>query len=282
MTHPIVERLASPDPEVRRAACAEAAADASAVLLLDALGAALGDRAKAVVRAASDALVELAARVEGVDAAVKRALRSDDPRLRWGAAFTSARIVPPSPILLPALTGALAFEDGDQRWAAARLLVETGRLHPEVLPLLLGLARGGERPVVRRMAAYCLRELAPDRPEAARVLVEATRDADVGVRRAAFTALAALIDPPPEAVARLCEVLAADPDPATRRIAAVALGEIGAADPERLPASAGDALRRAAGGDNPDADLARLATRALERLRTAERPGNRRPAPADR
>ena len=73
------------------------------------------------------------------------------------------------------------------------LQLDTGRLHGEVLPLLLGLARTDERPVVRRMAAHCLRQLAPDRPESARVLLEGSRDADVRVRRASLAAMVALI-----------------------------------------------------------------------------------------
>ena len=76
---------------------------------------------------------------------------------------------------------ALHNTDGDVRWAAARVIVETGRSHAEVLPLLVGLVRGGESPVLRRMATFALRELAPDRPEAAQVLLEASRDADLHV-----------------------------------------------------------------------------------------------------
>ena len=51
MTHPIATALASPDPNERRAACAAAVDDPSAVLLADALAALLGDPVKAVVRA---------------------------------------------------------------------------------------------------------------------------------------------------------------------------------------------------------------------------------------
>jgi len=265
VSHPILRRLASPDPQTRRAACAEAAEDPAAALLAPALARALGDVHKAVSRAASDALLAVARRGGGIDDVLRGALRSDSAAARWGAAFTLARLEPPGPRLLPALVEALASEDGDVRWAAARILVDAGRLHGEVLALLVGLVRTSESSSVRRMATFALRSLAPDRPEAARVLLEATRDADLRVRRAAFTALAALEAPPREVPARLVGVLRDDPDAASRRLAALALGELGAADPAAIPPEAREALRAAsaAGGD---ADLRRAAERSLRKL----------------
>lgn len=265
MSHPLQAGLASPDPAERRAACLAAVDDPSAVLLLEALSRALGDPVNAVSRAASDALVRLAPRHREVEETLRIALRGDDPRLRFGAAYTLARLRPPGPQLLPAAAEALASPDGDVRWAAARLLVDMGRLHGEVLGVLLGLAAASDSALVRRMAAFALRELAPDRPEAARALLQASRDADRDVRRAATSALGGLLDPPREVPARLVEALDADPDAGVRRIAAVALGEICAERPEALPEGALDALRRA-GGESDDASLRRAAARALERL----------------
>jgi HEAT repeat protein len=265
VSHPLLARLGSADPDVRRDACRDAAADPAATLLAPALARALGDPSKAVARAASDALVAIERSAGGTADAVRGALHGDAPAARFGAAFTLARLEPPSPKLLPALVEALASGDGDVRWAAARLLVEMGRLHGEVLGVLVGLARAGEGAGVRRMAIFALGRLAPDRPEAARVLLDATRDTDLHVRRAAFTALAALLDPPREVAARLLEALAGDPDAATRRLAALALGELGAASPAALPAEARAALARAE-ADADDADLRRAAARSLGKL----------------
>ena len=277
MTHPVVERLRHADPSERRAACQAAKDDPAAALLVDALGLALGDPVKAVARAASDALVDIGRRERHVDVVLRDALRSSSPSRRFGAVYTSVRLAPPTPALLPALIEALSVADGDVRWAAAKILVDLGRLHGDVLGVLLGLLRGGESPAVRRMAAFCLRELAPDRQEAARVLVEATRDPDLHVRRAAFTALASLLDPPPEVGARLLDALTADPDPSARRIAAVALGELGAADARTLPSGGLERLHALA-GDATDGDLQRAAQRALDRI--AGIPGGAaRPAP---
>jgi len=265
MSHPLVERLQHADPEERRAACLAARGDPAAALLTEALGLALGDPVKAVARAASDALVEIGRREPYVDSVLRDALRSNSPRRRFSAAYTSVRLQPPTPGLLPALLEALGSADGDVRWAGARILVDLGRLHGEVLGVLIGLLQGGDDAVVRRMAAFCLRELAPDRPESARVLVAATRDRSLHVRRAALSALAGLLDPPPEVGTRLLEALARDEDPAARRIAAVALGELGAANPGSLPDSAHEKLRALA-AEAPEADLRRAAQRARARL----------------
>lgn len=266
MTHPLLRRLESGDGDERRAACAAAAEDPAAALLAPALARTLGDPSKAVVRAASDALVAIARRGGGgVDELLCDALHSGSAAGRWGAAFTLARLEPPGPRLLPALVEALASEDGDVRWAAARILVDAGRLHGEVLALLVGLVRTSESAAVRRMATFALRSLAPDRPEAARVLLEATGDDDLRVRRAAFTALAALEAPPREVPARLVGALRSDPDAASRRLAALALGELGAACPGAFPPEAREALR-AASLAAEDEDLRRAAERSLRKL----------------
>jgi HEAT repeat protein len=230
VTHPLLRRLASADAEERRQACLEAAEDPSAVLLVPALAAALGDPDRAVARAASRALAGLGRQHRVVTEALRDALRADPPRGRIQAAFTLARLEPPEPRSLPALVAALESGEGDVRWTATRILVEMGRGHGEVLPLLIGLARDGS-PRARRMALTGLRELAPGEPEVARLLLAATRDADLRVRRAAIAALAGLDEPPPAVIDRLTALESGDPDEASRRLAAGALARLAAADP---------------------------------------------------
>ncbi|HEX5066978.1 MAG TPA: HEAT repeat domain-containing protein [Myxococcota bacterium] len=267
MSHPLLARLRDADPDARRAACREAPDDPSAVLLVDALCAALADHAKDVACEASKALSRIGARHGGVTAALGAALRGPDPRARLLAALAIARLGPPPLKLLPALVDALALPDGDLRFAAARLLVDLGRLEPEVLGMLCALVAGVERPDVRRMAVFALRELAPDRDETARALVAASRADDAALRRAALTSLAALRDPGDAVFARLCEALAADADPAARSLAASALCELACAHPERVGADVRGALAAAAGAGPLPARKA--ASRALERLGAA-------------
>jgi len=232
VSHPLLAELHIADATRRAAACRAAARDPAGALLAEALVAALDDPAAPVARAAAGALVELARQGGGVMPLLKRALRSGTRAARIQAALALARLEPPGPALLPALVDALAAPEGDLRWSAARVLVDMGRLHGEVLGVLLGLVAAAEQPSARRMASFALRQLAPDRPEAARVLLEATRDGDVAVRRAAVTALAGLLDPPREVAARLTE-LRDDRDPALARLAGLALGEIEKAEARR-------------------------------------------------
>lgn len=264
MSHPLLARLRDPDADVRRAACREAPDDASAVLLVDALCAALADPANPVARAASEALARIGSADRAVLPALTAALRGPDPRARLFAALAMARLAPPAPKLLPALIEALALADGELRWTAARLLVELGRLEPEVLPLLLSLVASHEQPASRRMAVFALRELAPDLEETARALLAASRADDVALRRAALSSFAALWEPPPEVIARLCEALARDSDADTQALAATALGELAAAHPEKLAARVREALDLGARTAAPAVREAAL--RALRRL----------------
>ncbi|MDH3520336.1 MAG: HEAT repeat domain-containing protein [Myxococcales bacterium] len=265
MTHPIVERLRSDDPEQRRSACADAARDPSAALFVEALCERLADPVHGVASAASRALAQLAPRDAQVRRGLDRALRGEEPMRRWRAALTYPRFEPPSLKLLPVLIDASGAPDRHVRWATTKLLVDLGRLQPEVLPVLLERSHADPRPVARRMLVHALRGLAPDRSETARALLAATQDRDAAVRRAALAGLAALLDPPAEVLERLCETLRGDDDAASRRIAATALGALGARNAARVPPAAATALRSAARTAG-DPDLRRAAARALDRI----------------
>lgn len=265
MSHPLLDQLASADPVARLAACRAAASDPAAVLLAPALGRSLGDPDKSVSRAASDSLVEIARTAGGIEDVLRDGLRAEDATCRWGAAFTAARVGPPDPRLLPPLVDALASEDGDVRWAAARILVDMSRLHGEVTPLLIGLARTDLRPGVRRMSVHTLRKLVGTGAGIDEALLGATRDDETAVRRAALTALAGIPEPSSALLARLTTILEEDADAPSRRLAALALGELGKRL-DGLPEPASRALAGAA-GETSDRDLRRAAVRAQTRLR---------------
>ncbi len=255
MTHPVVAALRSATAEERRAGCEAAADDPSAVLLVDPLVAALADRDVRVVRAATRALERIGREHEAVLLALRSALRSEDPRQRLEAAWTWARLEPPPVKLLPAVVSALGDLEGDARWRAARLLVELARLHGEVAPVVRGLVAADQPAPVRRIGLSALRELDPESDATRSAHLAASRDRDPGLARLALVGLAGLA-PSPEVWARFVEVLAAHADPACRRIAATALGALGAA-----PAEARAALARAAQSD-ADASVRAAAKRA--------------------
>jgi HEAT repeat protein len=263
LTHPVLARLSDPDPETRAAACRDAADDPAAVLLVDALGSALGDPDRRVAQSASDALARLAVHAPEVGPLVRDALRADSANQRIHAAFTCARIEPPGPRIVPALVEALASEEGDVRWSAARLLVNTGRSMGEILPLAMGLMRGDENAWVRSMAVYCVRDLAPGEPEAVHAVIEACNDPDVRVRHAALTALAASFDSA-AALECLVNAVADSPDPAARRIAVFSLGNH-AARAQQLPEHVVHALKTVVERDS-EPGLREAAQRALAQL----------------
>jgi HEAT repeat protein len=227
MSHPLVARLEHGDVAERRDACAAIARDPSAVLLIAPLARALDDADPGVRRAAGDALVALGRRAGEVDAVLLEALRGPRPASRFEAARALAELAPPSPKLVPVLIEALGSERRETAWEAARILVDAGRLHPEVPPIVVGLVRAGPSPGVRAMAAACLRELAPEHPEAAEALLEASRDREASLRRAAFTALPAVAPfAAPGSVTARCREAAREDDDASVRALAARAGEL--------------------------------------------------------
>jgi HEAT repeat protein len=259
---PWTERFESPRAEERAAACRDAARDPAGPLLVEPLVARLGDPVTAVANAAAEALVVLARGSDGVVPLVRGAVRRGSSPGRIFATLALARLEPAEPGWLPALVDGLAAAEGDVRWRAARVLVDLGRLHPETVGVLLGLLRGGDPPAVRRMAGFALRELAPDLPEAAAGLLEATHDPEPTVRRAAVTALAGLAAPPESVLARLLELLE-DRDPTLAGLAALALAGLGDLGARRTEAVS--RLRAVAAG-NASESRRRAAARAVERL----------------
>ncbi|MFI5315875.1 MAG: hypothetical protein ACHQ6T_09245 [Myxococcota bacterium] len=242
-------------------------ADSSGVsALLDRLGSA--DRAEQ--RRACD---EAAARIgsePGLRDALRELLRSEKPLARFGAAFVLFHAERPTLRLLPALLEALELADGDARWQAAQMLAALGRLHGEVLPVLLVEARSARSASRRRMSLYALRELAPERSETGDVLLGALGDPDGHVRRAALSCFAKLSDPARTLAERaLALARGGDPDPRMARIATVILPDLIRFHPD-LRADAAqllESLRRA-----PDPSLARAALAARQRLGEAPPP----------
>jgi HEAT repeat protein len=223
VTHPIVAALRSAAAGERLAACAAAADDPSAVLLVDPLVAALGDRDARVVRAATRALERIGREHESVLVALRPALRSENPHQRLEAAWTWARLEPPPIKLLPAIVSALGDLEGDARWRAARLLVELARMHGEVAPVVRTLVASDQPARVRRIGLAALRELEPESELTRAAHLAASRDGDVGLARLALLGLSGLPMPTNEIWQRFAEVAASHADPACRQIAARAL-----------------------------------------------------------
>lgn len=227
--------------------------------LADALVSALAAERRGTQRHAAEVLGGLAGGSPPLRRALQRALSSTSARLRWGAAYTLGRALPPGPELWPAALETLALDDGDQRWAAAELACAIARRHHEVLEAIRG-ELGSASATRRKMCLYCLRDLGD--PDAPRLAIGVLADADTGVRLAALATIAR-IEPgcaaAHAAAAAVAAMLAADGDPGVRRAAAATLGKLGAPGPAVLAA-----LR--ASSASSDASLARAARGALDAL----------------
>jgi HEAT repeat protein len=212
---------------------------------------------KRVQRTAAEALADLEAAGVAVRAALEARLAAAMFAHRWGAAYALARLGEPPASVLPILVEAMGSDDGDLRWAAARIAVEQVRT-PELTRCLLDAA-AEPRAELRKMALYCLRDLGVRTPECDARCRAALADDAIGVRLAGLSALARLgVDR--AATARAVLPLLGDPEPGVRRAAAATLGRVGVASPEVVVA-----LERAAGAS--DEFLARAARQALASLR---------------
>jgi len=252
----LADRLRGASVEDRVAAIAELGGDPGAPEL-EALADCLAHDRKLVQRRAAEAFAALDRRGRPVRAVLARALGSASARQRWGAAYALSLIGAPPPETLPVLLEALGQDDGDMRWAAARIVVRM-RDEPGLVRTLTELTARGTRPQ-RKMALYCLRDLEAVPAGAEHVALAALGDPDVGVRLAALSTLPAVaVDR--AAVGPKVLPLLDDPDRGVRRAAAAALGKLGV-DSEEVVGALGAALR------SEDASMRRAAEGALRLLR---------------
>jgi hypothetical protein len=223
---------------------------------LDALTDCLRAPVTAVRRAAAETLAALATAAPAVRSRLTATLQASDAALRWGAAYGLARLGPAPAESLPILLDALGSSDGDVRWATAAMLVGMAD-RDAVVEQLVGVTRAGS-PVQRKMAVYCLRDVAGSLSGIDSVLFAALDDPEAGVRLAAVTSLPRVAIDRVDASRRLLAAL--DDTVATvRRSAAAALGALRLSTPAVL-----NRLRAAAAADDPS--LARAARRSLRLL----------------
>lgn len=223
----------------------------------------LGSEDRSEQRLACDRIAERLAERPELRAALLGALHEGTRLARFAAAFVLFRTERPGLRLLPALLDALEVPDGDIRWQATHMLAVLGRMHGEVLPVVLHEAREASHPVRRRMALYALRELAPERPETAEACLAALDDGVREVRRAALTCFGKLAGAERPALERVLAIASGDPDPAMRALAAVALPNLVSAHADALPAVRAAILEL---GRSEDGALARAAVAAGARL----------------
>lgn len=223
---------------------------------LDALGECLASESKVVQRRAAEVLAALARRGVPVEARLLAWVRTADMTQRWGAAFALSLIDALPADAIAVLIDVLGADDADLRWAAAEIVVHKAadpmRLGALLEVLLYGIA------LQRKMAAYCLRDIAVHRPDIEAALVGCLQDPDAAVRLAAVSALPRVACDP-SSVSRHLIGIVRGPDAQLARAAAAALGALGERSDEVLAALGGATA-------SGDPSLQRAAQRSLRLL----------------
>lgn len=187
------------------------------------------------IRAAVDALVPLAAQSAEIRALLDQRLHQPGHKTYWPAAYVLGQLSQPSRAAIQILLDALDHPAPDIRWAIALLIVRIAKGDGDLTKLLIDLCAGGTANQ-RRMAIYCLRDLALRDSASVSSFFAALEDSDPTVRVAAVIALKARSDVDAQGKDRLCEIYLRDVDPRARHAAAITLANLGAPTEEFLAA----------------------------------------------
>jgi HEAT repeat protein len=226
----------------------------------------LESRDRAEIRAAVDALIDLASSAALPKSALEQLLADRSRGNLWAVGYVLGHLPQPSAAAIGSLLDGLDHSEPDIRWAIALLLTRLAQSDGNVVQQLLALAASGKANQ-RRMAIYCIRDLRLACKASMAALASATGDQDPSVRVAAVTSLRWRADAGASTRKLLLDIFVGDQDGRVRNAAAVTLAQLGAPDVSFVRAleqcvSRGDASARKA------------ALAALEILK------NQRPAPA--
>lgn len=230
----------------------------------DALIADLDHHDKPTIRAAVDGLIRLANEFPELREILDRRLREAGRINDWPIAYVLGHLPQPSADALEVLIEALDHREPDIRWAIALLLTGIAKKDIDVIERLMKLASGGTANQ-KRMALYCIRDLALSDAASRSALLGALRDADATVRVAAAICLRLRSDLNDIEKQALQKLYADDAEAKVRHTAAIALAHLGQPTPEFLLA-----LRKNSESEDQETRKAALAALALlEKRRSA-------------
>ena len=190
---------------------------------------------KPAIRAAVDKLIAHAGDCEPIRQNLAQRLIEPGHKNYWPVAYILGHFPKPSGSALRALLDALDHGEPDIRWAIALLLTRIAKSESAVVPSLIELNDSGTANQ-RRMAIYCLRDLALGDPNSLAALVKSLRDLDPTVRVAAVTSLKSRTDADAMVRQRLIDVYLTDADSRVRHAAAITLASYGSASEEFITA----------------------------------------------
>jgi HEAT repeat protein len=212
---------------------------------------------KPTIRAAVDALIPLANKSPALRNLLDERLAERSHKNYWPVAYVLGQLNEPSPACIAGLIDALDHNQPDIRWATALLLVRIANEKSAVVESLIELCAKGTGNQ-KRMALYCVRDLALSDPVSLAALLTALGDADPTVRVAATICLKPRSDIGDSGRQLLLEIYATDPDPRVRHAAAITLASLGSPSAEFL-----SALRKSCESDDSQTRKAAFAALAL-------------------
>lgn len=226
--------------------------------------AALDHSDKPTIRAAVDALIALAPASTDLPKLLHQRLTEGGHKNYWPVAYILGHLCPPSRECIGRLIDALDHREPDIRWAIALLLVRIAKEDGAVVNLLIDLCAIGTVNQ-KRMALYCIRDLALSDPTSRAALLKAINDTDPTVRVAAAICLKMRPDLDEAGKNTLLQVYLGDIDPKVRNAVVIALAALGSPSVEFL--SALNEARESENGQTKKA--AGAALELLEKRRSA-------------
>ena len=197
--------------------------------------AALDHPDKPTIRAAVDKLIALAETSETLETTLHNRLSEADHRNYWPVAYILGHQAQPSGVVIRTLLDALDHREPDIRWANGLLLVRIAQQEGAVIPLLIELCVTGSANQ-KRMALYCLRDLALSDAESRRAMLKALDDEEPTVRVAAATSLKVRTDVDAAVRQKLLATYLHDADDRVKNVVAVTLASLGSPDEEFMRA----------------------------------------------
>jgi HEAT repeat protein len=181
---------------------------------------------KPKIRAAVDKLIELGADSEQIRQLLDERLVQPGHKNYWPVAYILGHLAQPSATTLRILIEALDHREPDIRWANALLLERIAKNERSVLALFIGLCETGTANQ-KRMAIYCLRDLALTDSQSLVAIVNSLSDLEPTVRVAAATSLKTRKDINDTVRRMLLQVYLNDADERVRSAVAVTLASFG-------------------------------------------------------
>jgi len=197
--------------------------------------AALDHPDKPTLRAAVDALIDRAQASADLKGILHQRLTAVGYKNYWPVAYVLGQLPNPSPECIGKLLEGLDHHEPDIRWAIALLLVRIAKEQADLVDQLIELCATGTANQ-KRMALYCIRDMALCDSASLTALIDALQDADPTVRVAAAICLKMRPDVDAAKKNILLQIYLRDTDPRVRNAAAITLAALGSPSEEFMRA----------------------------------------------